>query len=111
MFGIDTRVVRHLLFINTTLKPVARRKQKVGEEEHAPIDEEMGKLNESGFVRRLATFSRFCSCAGNRSFHFFSTSKKKRFDWTSQCEKAFVELKPFLAPPIILTRLEDSVEI
>jgi hypothetical protein len=54
---------------------------------------------------RIAALSRFLSCAGEKTFHFFSTLKKsERFIWNTQCEEAFQKLKTFLASPPILTR-------
>ncbi|WJX68109.1 hypothetical protein P8452_52511 [Trifolium repens] len=54
---------------------------------------------------RIAALSRFLSCAGERSVHFFTTLRKgERFAWTLQCEEAFQKLKEFLASPPILTR-------
>jgi hypothetical protein len=54
---------------------------------------------------RIAALSRFLSCAGEKSIHFFSTLKKgERFTWTPKCEEAFQKLKEFLASPPILTR-------
>jgi hypothetical protein len=56
---------------------------------------------------RIAALSRFLSCAGEKSIHFFSTLKKgERFTWTPKCEEAFQKLKEFLTSPPILTRPE-----
>lgn len=44
MPGIYTRMVRHHLTINPSAKPVAQRKQKVGEEKITVIEEEVGKF-------------------------------------------------------------------
>jgi hypothetical protein len=42
---------------------------------------------------RIAALSRFLSCAGERSCHFFAALKKgERFTWTEQCEEAFGKL-------------------
>jgi hypothetical protein len=58
---------------------------------------------------RIAALSRFLSCAGEKSFHFFSTLRKsERFIWSPQCEEAFQKLKAFLASPPILTRPEKG---
>jgi hypothetical protein len=58
---------------------------------------------------RIAALSRFLSCAGEKSFHLFSTLRKgERFPWSPQCEEAFQKLKSFLASPPILTRLEEG---
>ncbi|MCI47657.1 hypothetical protein A2U01_0068899, partial [Trifolium medium] len=53
---------------------------------------------------RIAVLSRFLSCAGEKTFHFFTSLRKnERFSWTLQCEEAFKQLKEFLASPPILT--------
>jgi hypothetical protein len=49
---------------------------------------------------RIAALSRFLSCAGEKSCHFFAALKKgERFTWSEQCEEAFGRLKEFLASP------------
>ncbi|KAK2425775.1 hypothetical protein QL285_024519 [Trifolium repens] len=54
---------------------------------------------------RIAALSRFLSCAGEKSCHFFSALKKgERFTWNDQCEAAFGKLKEFLSSPPVLTR-------
>jgi hypothetical protein len=61
---------------------------------------------------RISALSRFLSCAGEKSFHFFSTLKKgERFTWTKQCEETFQKLKEFLASPPILTLPQPKVPL
>jgi hypothetical protein len=61
---------------------------------------------------RITALSRFLSCAGERSFHFFSTLKKgEKFTWIEQCEEAFQRLKEFLATPPILTRPQPKIPL
>ena len=56
--------------------------------------------------------SRFLSCVDDKVFHFFATLKKKvKFEWTSESEDAFVELKTFLATPSVLTHPQQCVLI
>lgn len=53
---------------------------------------------------RLASLSRFLLKYAEKARPFFQLLKKpKEFRWTEDCEKAFVELKQFLASPSILT--------
>ena len=58
---------------------------------------------------RLAALSRFLSCAGDKSIHFFTAIRKsKEFKWTEACEEAFQEVKQFLSsPPILVRPLEN----
>jgi len=52
---------------------------------------------------RLVALSRFLSCAGNKAFAFFASIKKKeKFEWTSECEEAFTNIKEFLSSPPVL---------
>ncbi|KAK2371898.1 hypothetical protein QL285_073098 [Trifolium repens] len=61
---------------------------------------------------RIAALSRFLSCAGERSCHFFAALKKgERFTWTEQCEEAFGKLKEFLASPPVLARPQQGVPL
>jgi len=54
---------------------------------------------------RLAALSRFLSCACDKAFSFFASIKKKeKFEWTTECENAFQQLKSFLSSPPILHR-------
>jgi hypothetical protein len=61
---------------------------------------------------RIAALSRFLSCAGEKSCHFFAALKKgERFTWTEQCEEAFSKLKEFLASPLVLARPQQGVPL
>lgn len=54
---------------------------------------------------RLTALSRFLSCAGDKAFSFFASIKKKeKFEWTTECEDAFQQIKSFLSSPPILQR-------
>jgi len=54
---------------------------------------------------RLAALSRFLSCADDKAFAFFASIKKKdKFEWTSDCEEAFTNVKEFLSSPPVLHR-------
>lgn len=50
MLGIDTKVVSHHLTIHPSAKLMAERKQKVGEDKRAAINEEVGKLSDISFI-------------------------------------------------------------
>jgi len=52
----------------------------------------------------MAALSRILSCAGDKAFAFFASIKKKeKFEWTSECEEAFTNVKEFLSSPPIYT--------
>ena len=54
---------------------------------------------------RIAALQRFLSCSADKAKPFFNCLKKNdKFQWTEECEKAFTELKAFLAAPPILTK-------
>ncbi|XP_057730043.1 uncharacterized protein LOC130945326 [Arachis stenosperma] len=56
---------------------------------------------------RVAALSRFLPSASSQSYHFFQTiTKNKKFQWTEECKKAFVELKAILSSPPVLRRPE-----
>jgi hypothetical protein len=49
---------------------------------------------------RLAALSHFLSYAGDKAFSFFTSIKKKEnFEWTTECEDAFQQIKAFLSSP------------
>lgn len=50
---IDTRVVSHCIAINPSSKPMAQRKQKLGEEKRVSIDGKVGNLSNSGFITEI----------------------------------------------------------
>lgn len=51
-------------------------------------------------IRHLVALSRFLSYAGDKTFHFPATLRKKdNFEWTEECEEAFTRLKTFLETP------------
>lgn len=53
MRGINANVVTHHLTIHPSTKPVAQRKQKVGEEKRATIDEELKNLSSARFITKI----------------------------------------------------------
>ncbi|XP_072081183.1 uncharacterized protein [Arachis hypogaea] len=56
---------------------------------------------------RVTALSRFLPAVANRSYHFFQTiSKNKKFSWTDNCERSFIELKQILPSPPILQKPE-----
>ncbi|XP_019167690.1 PREDICTED: uncharacterized protein LOC109163402 [Ipomoea nil] len=56
---------------------------------------------------RLAALGRFLSKSAERSLPFFQILKKsKGFEWTSDCQKAFEELKKYLLSPPLLAKPE-----
>jgi len=59
---------------------------------------------------RLAALSRFLSYAGDKAFSFFASIKKKeKFEWTTECEDAFQQIKIFLSSPPILHRPNKDI--
>ncbi|GAU47407.1 hypothetical protein TSUD_403880 [Trifolium subterraneum] len=55
----------------------------------------------------IAALSRFLSCAGKKSFHFFATLKSgERFTWSNKCEEAFQQLKIFRGAEIRYQKIE-----
>lgn len=56
MPGINTKMVIHRLVIHPSIKTMAQRKQKVSEEKSVVIDEEVGKLSDTGFIIKTKYF-------------------------------------------------------
>jgi len=54
-------------------------------------------------IGRLAALNRFVSRSLDKCLPFFKVLKKA-FTWTEECEKAFEELKNYLANPPLLSR-------
>ena len=59
---------------------------------------------------RVAALNRFISRATNKCLHFFKTLKKA-FKWTNECQKAFEELKVYLASPPLLNPSKHGEEL
>lgn len=60
-------------------------------------------------TERLVSLSRFLSCVGDKSIHFFVTIKKSgSFQWTEACEQKFMEFKKFLSAPSILVYPKEN---
>jgi len=56
--------------------------------------------------RRVAALNRFFSRSTNKCWAFYDVLRgNKKFEWTTQCEEAFQELKKYLASPPILAKL------
>lgn len=51
---------------------------------------------------RVAALNKFVSQAMDKCLPFFKTIKKA-FEWTNECQKAFKELKAYLASPPLLS--------
>lgn len=61
---------------------------------------------------RLTALSKFLSCTGDKSIHFFAAIKKSsKFVGIVKCEKEFVELKQFLSTPLIFVRPKDNLTL
>jgi len=53
MPGIDPSIVCHHLAINPSIKPVAQRKRKLGEERMKVVDEDVKKLANARFISEI----------------------------------------------------------
>ncbi|XP_043701422.1 uncharacterized protein LOC122651916 [Telopea speciosissima] len=71
------------------------------------------------FTGRIAMLGRFISTSGDRCLPFFRALKnrakehetkgaKLAFEWTEECQKAFTELKRYMAQPPLLTKPEPG---
>ena len=59
---------------------------------------------------KVAALNRFVSRATDKCLPFFKTLKKA-FEWTNECQKAFEELKTYLASPPLLSPSKPSEEL
>ena len=61
-------------------------------------------------TRRMAALSRFLWAGGDKGYPYFQCLKKNnRFVWTSECEKAFLKLKEYLASlPVLCKSLPST---
>jgi hypothetical protein len=58
---------------------------------------------------RIATLTRFLPASARRCLPFFKMlHNKKTFEWNSECEQAFKELKGVLASPPVLSKLDPG---
>ena len=56
---------------------------------------------------KVAALNRFVSKATDKCLPFFRTLKKS-FEWTTECQQAFVELKAYLCSPPLLSPSKDG---
>ena len=56
---------------------------------------------------KVAALNRFVSRATDKCLPFFHTLKKS-FEWTAECQQAFVELKAYLCSPPLLSPSKDG---
>ena len=59
---------------------------------------------------RVAALNRFVSWATDRCLPFFKILRKA-FEWSEECEKAFQELKKYLASPFLLSTSIPNEEL
>ncbi|GKV27757.1 hypothetical protein SLEP1_g36892 [Rubroshorea leprosula] len=69
-------------------------------------------------TRRVAALHRFISKSANKCLPFFKimrlaaqkdeSGKQKKFEWNSECQAAFDELKSYLSSPFLLTKAKDG---
>jgi len=54
-------------------------------------------------TERMVALSRFVSAGGDKGHPYFQCLKRNsRFEWTEECEAAFLKLKEYLAAPPVL---------
>ena len=59
---------------------------------------------------KVAALSRFISRVTNKCLPFFRTLKRS-FEWTVECQQAFVDLKPYLSSPSLLSPSKRGQEL
>ena len=62
---------------------------------------------------KVAALSRFISKATDKCIPFFDALKKgrKKFDWTTECQKAFDELIRYMETPPILSKPDEGEDL
>ena len=59
---------------------------------------------------KIAALNRFVSKATDKCLPFFRTLRKS-FEWTDECQKAFVDLKKYLSSPSLLSSSKPGKEV
>ena len=59
---------------------------------------------------KIAILNRFVLRATNKCLLFFRALKKS-FEWTTECHKAFVDLKAYLSSPLLLSLSKPRKEL
>ena len=59
---------------------------------------------------KIAVLNRFVSRATDKCLPFFQTLKRS-FEWTSECQRAFEELKAYLSSPLLLSPSQPGEEL
>ena len=59
---------------------------------------------------KIAALNRFVSRATDKCLPFFQTLKRS-FEWTSECQRAFEELKAYLSSPPLLSPSQPGEEL
>jgi len=58
---------------------------------------------------RMAALSRFLARSGDKGRPYFQCLKKnEKFQWTSECEESFLQLKKYLSQPLVLCKPEKG---
>ncbi|CAL9004489.1 unnamed protein product [Prunus brigantina] len=138
MPGISPDVISHKLSINPSFKPVRQKRRSYDTERYEAMKAEVDKLQTIGFIReirvlidmrvpktrkevqsltgRVAALARFISKATDRCAPFFKALRgsKRQIDWTSECDRAFDDLKNYMsrAPLLsVLIRQPNGIEL
>lgn len=98
VFGVDSR---KFLGFMVSHRGIEANPDKVKAILEMPSPRTMKQLQR--LTGRLAALSRFVSRSSDKCLPFFRVLKKA-FSWTEECERAFTELKTYLANPPLLSR-------
>jgi hypothetical protein len=97
-FGVDSR---KFLGFMVSHRGIEANPDKVRAILEIPSPRTMKQLQQ--LTGRLAALNRFVSRSSDKCLPFFKVLKKA-FNWTEECERAFGELKIYLANPPLLSR-------
>ena len=59
---------------------------------------------------KVAALNRFVSRVTDKCLPFFHTLKKS-FEWTTECQQAFEDLKAYLSPPLLLSPFKPGQKL
>ena len=60
---------------------------------------------------KVVALNKFISRATDRCLSFFHTLKKKSFEWMTECQRAFEDLKAYLSSPPLLSPSKSGEEL
>ena len=97
-FAVSSRKFLGYMVLSRGIEANLEKIQAILEMQSPKTTKQLQQLTE-----RLAALNRFISRSTDKCLHFFKILRKA-FEWSDECEKAFSQLKQYLASTPLLSR-------